>query len=71
MESCALYLFLRGVNYLDFEMTVKIQKNKDDNVLMQYMISILNKIGRSRRKGLQRENYGIKRDVFLKRMTDI
>ena len=37
MESHALSLFLRGIKDTDFEMTVEIQKNKDDDNLMQSM----------------------------------
>ena len=39
-ESHAISLFLRGIKDPDFVMTVEIQKNKDDNNLIQSMISI-------------------------------
>ena len=37
MESHALSLFLREIKDTDFYMTVEIQKNKDDDNLMQYI----------------------------------
>ena len=40
LESHALSLFLRVINDLDFDMTVEIQNNKDDNTLMQSVIDI-------------------------------
>ena len=33
-EIHALYLFLRGIKDLDFEMALEIQNNKDDNTLI-------------------------------------
>ena len=39
-ESHDLSLFLRGIKDPDFETTVEIQNNKDDNNLMKYMIDI-------------------------------
>ena len=40
LESHALYLFLRGVKDLYFDMTVEIKKNRDDNTHMQYVNDI-------------------------------
>ena len=40
MESHALSLLLRGIKDPDFEMTAEIQNFKDDNTLMQSVITI-------------------------------
>ena len=39
-ESRALYLFLMGIKDPDFDMKLEIQKNKDDNFLIQSVINI-------------------------------
>ena len=52
-------------------MTMETQNNKYDNNLMQPVIAIHKKEREVRRKGLQRENSGIKGGVFMKRMTAI
>ena len=66
MEIHSLYLFLRGIKDTDFEMKVKIQKNKDDDNLMQSINCYLGTIEGVHEERVYREKTRNKTGRFCK-----